>query len=387
VKFTPGNHVDQRAGIVFNVNGNRGGYYVEITPTAMLSAKERQSRHEVTFYTVSGTQPNTRIPTKGASATIIEDRWHNIDVYYGWSGDRVAIWIDGKKHIDINVPGGQQVTPNGKFGMFIRGRTDAEFEYLYAIARPDEPIPEDDFSSLHAIRGWHEGMTLKNEWRFKDRRNKRKRKRKGSKPKKNLQFMDEFGPYVHEIREFDVKFEPAPVQYSKLFSTNTWAAMVVEYRADSFGARFSIVNSERYHAVIHGEDSLTFPGVDGRVINQQLLVFGRALVVGEDEEVVIKNAAQIKARGEITTELSSKWIQTESAAQILGDWITNHWGRTIDQLEVEIFGNPLFEIGDLVAVDYPAKSMSTATHQYFVTGINTSFDQGVTTSLTLHRKN
>lgn len=386
MKFTSGNHTDQRAGLVFNVVGNRGGYYVELTPTAMLSAKERQSRKEISFYTITGLQPNVRIPAKGIEGGIFEDRWHNVDIYFGWDNQRVMVWIDGKLFIDINVPAGQQFSPNGKFGMFVRGRTECEFEYLYAIARADEPIPEEDFSSLHAIEGYHTGLELKREWVYKERRRKRRVKKKHNKFKKNFQFMDEFGPYVHEIREFDVKFEPAPVQYSKLFVTNTWSVVVIDYRADSFGGRFTLANSERFHAVVHGEDSLTFPGVDGKVINQQLIVYGRALVIGEDEEVVVKNEAQIKARGEITTELSSRWIQTNAAATALGKWITSHWGKTIDQLEVEVFGNPLFEIGDVVAIDYPAKSMTTTTHQYFVTSISTEFSEGLTTTLTLHRK-
>jgi hypothetical protein len=384
IKFNEGNNVDQRAGLVFNVNGNKGGYYVELTPKSHLTARERQSRKEVSFYTITGSQPNTRIPPQGREAMIVEDRWHTIDIYYGWDNQSVNVWIDGKKAISATVPAGQQFTPNGKFGMFIRGRTEVEFEYLYGIARADEPVPLDDFSSVWNLDGWHDGLKLYREWKFEW-----KKRKKSNKPKyrKNFQYMDEFGPYVHEIREFDVKFDPSPVQYSKIFSTNFWSAMLIDYRADAFGARFTMCNAERHHAVVHGEDTLTFPGVDGSSINQQLLVYGRALVVGEDVEVVSMNEAQFKARGEISTELNSPLIQTKAAAEALGKWITEHWGRTVDQLQVEVFGNPLFEVGDLVAIDDASRSMTTTTNQYFVTGINTKFDSGIVTSLTLQRKN
>jgi hypothetical protein len=384
MKFNPGNHVDQRAGLVFNVVGQRGGYYVEFTPTAMLSTKERQTRKEIGFYTITGLQPNTKIPSKGAEATIIEDRWFNVDIYFGWDNQRVAIWVDGKKYIDITVPAGQQFSPNGKFGMFIRGRSEAEFEYLYALARQSEPVPLDDFSAIRQIDGWHDGLNMYKEWKFKW-----KKKKKSNKPRhrRNFQFMDEFGPFVHEIREFDVKFDPAPVQYSKIYSTNEDNAMLIDYRGSSFGAKFTMANAGRFHSVVHGEDTLTFPGVDGKAINRQLIVYGRALVVGEDEEVVVKNDRQVRARGEITTELDSRWIQDKSTAEALGKWITNHWGVTADQLQVQVFGNPLFEVGDLVAIDYPSKSMGTSSHQYFVTGISSSFSEGLSTSLTLQRKN
>jgi hypothetical protein len=272
--------------------------------------------------------------------------------------------------------------------MFIRGRTQAEYEYLYAIARPDEPEPTEDYSSLRAIEGYHDGLRLRKEWLFKERRQRRhiKKKTRNIKYRKNLQYMDEFGPYCHEIREFDVKFEPAPVQYSRFFSTNDWSALLVDYVATAFGAKFTLANADRQHAVLNGEDTLTYSGSGGSVA-QQTLIMGRALVQDDQEEVVVENTSQLKARGEILTELSSPWIQTKEAAEALGTWITSHWSKTTDQIDVEVFGNPLFEIGDLVAVEYPKKQMAAGTHQYFVTGIRTSFSEGLSTSLTLRRKN
>lgn len=387
MKFSKFGGVDQRGGIMFNSVGNRDGYYVELTPSVRLSDKEKQQRREVALYVVkNGTRHNV-LNGKGAGAAIVDERWHTIDVFYNQGDQRVAVWIDGKKYINEHIPGGQQITPNGKFGMFIRGRTVIDYEYLYAIARGDEPEPGEDFSSFNRVTGLEEGNSLVKEWVFKWRKRRRvKKKTIKQKHRFNQQYMDEFGPYVHEIREFDVKFDPAPVQHSKLYMSNDWNAMLLEYRANAFGAKFAIANTGRGHAILNGEDSSIASGT-GETVAQQMFVFGRALVIGEQEEIIERNEQQIKARGEIVTEVSSDWIQTEGAAKALARWIKSHWSKGADEVTVEVFGNPLFEVGDLVAVEHSEKRMALNTHQYFVTSISTSFDAGIVTSLTLRRKN
>jgi hypothetical protein len=45
----------------------------------------------------------------------------------------------------------------------------------------------------------------------------------------------------------------------------------------------------------------------------------------------------------------------------------------------------LLEIGDVVAVDYPDKNLNPAYAKYFVVGIDTSWENGISTVLTLRR--
>lgn len=386
--FEGGTLVDQRAGIVFNQTTHRDGYYVELCPSRTIGPTERKTRNEITLYAVNGGVVRAPLNGKGARAAIAENIWYSVDVYFDPNSHRVSVWLDGKRVINEVVPGGQQITPNGKFGMFIRGRTSCEFEYLYGVAKGSYVEPGTDYSSFHRLAGYDMGRAFNIDWVYKRMPGKKKRKKKTRNPSyiKNEQYMDEFGPFVHEVREFDVKFDPAPVQHSKVYSTNDWGAYVLDYRGNSFGAKFFIANVDREHAVLNGEDKLLFAGTDA-AINQQLLVYGRALVFGEQEEVVVKNEAQIKARGEIVSEISSDWIQTEAAAKAVGEWIKNHWSQGADELSVSIFGNPLYEVGDVVTMDYPRYNMKPATHKYFVVGINNSFDSGLNTTLTLRRAN
>jgi hypothetical protein len=164
--------------------------------------------------------------------------------------------------------------------------------------------------------------------------------------------------------------------------TNDWQAIAPEYRSTPFGAKFILANTSRDNAVINGEDNLSFPG---NTVNQVLCVYGRVITQAEAAVSVAKNDSQIQRRGRIDTEIASKWIQTEAAAKALGDWITKHWGEAADEQQVQIFGNPMLEIGDVVAIEYAEKSMTTATHKYYVVSVSTAFDEGLTTTLTLRR--
>jgi len=82
-------------------------------------------------------------------------------------------------------------------------------------------------------------------------------------------------------------------------------------------------------------------------------------------------------------EIRSNWVQSKRAA--LG--ILKNIFKAIDgfsrDTQVSIYGNPLFEIGDVVKVNYSLKNISNQT--YFVQGVNQIFDQGLKTVLVLNQ--
>lgn len=386
--FNNTNVQHQAGGLVWNMQfGGKDGYYVELCPTSQISDKDREVRNEMVFYVIKNGKRSPNFPVKGAKAPVAMGMWGDLDVWTNYGSHVVRIFYRGQQYHHVQVPEAWRLTPSGKFGMFARGVSDVSFEYLYASSGQHEPEPQGMYSAVHVIDGMETGRNWSREWVHRNTRGQRNKRRRTKKPiwDKRQRFMDEFGPYVHEMREFDVKFDPAPVQSSFPFSTNDYAAYLIDYNADSSSARFTMVSTERYNAVLSGEDAMFSPG--GDAVNNQLIVFGRALVIEEGEEVVVKNEQQVRARGEIVTEINSDWLQSEEAAQTIGDWIVNHWSKGVDEITVNIFGNPLFRIGDVVAVEFPSQHMRAGTHHYFVTGTNTSFSHGISTTLTLRRRN
>ena len=375
----------QRAGIGFWQNSSEQGYYVEITLTNLLDgAKDRKTRGEVTIYSRKGTK--WHVVAKGQPVAIAPGIWYDLDVSVSpGSQTHIKVWLNGSMLAEGTTTADTLQTETGKFSMYARGKTNVSFEYFYG--RNNVADPPDDFGYYDLQYGGVRGNLFQREyvWEILTRRKKIKKKKwVKEKYRRSQFFFDEFGPYVHEVREFDVKFDPNPVQYSRLFSTNEWYSACLEYTSDAFGATFVIANTGRNHAILKGEDRLIYGG-GSAAVNQVLNVLGRDLQISDEETVNKKNLAAIRARGQIDTELASDWIQTKAMANDIATWIASHWSAGIDEVTVDIFGNPLIEIGDVVDVDFDREHMTPATHKYFVTAASTSFEAGISTALTLRR--
>jgi hypothetical protein len=386
-KFVAGaGKVDQRAGLlIHNSGGSEDGYYIELCPDSKIPNSEQLSRREIMLYKKSGSS-FTSLVGAGRPAAIVEGVDYELDVEYRNVGGnhKIRVWVNGKEAFSVVVAGSDRQTPNGKFGVFARGGTRAEFEYLYAIRREEEPESPEDFSFLDKIDRAYTGNQWDREWVYRWREYKRRTKKGWRKERQrfNRQFFDDFGPYVHELRQYDIKFDPNPVLHSRPYLTNDWSAVILEYRADPFGANFIVANTSRRNAIVHGEDT-TLSSSSGESLNQVLTIFGRALIVEDAQEVIAENSDQIRRRGKAEAEISSPWIQSKAMAQDIVDWMKENFSYGNDQISVTIFGNPLIEIADVVHVNYPDKYIDG---DYFVVAVRNSFSDGIETTLTLRRR-
>lgn len=376
---------DQRAGMVINSSGGEDGYYIELRPTKFISAAARSGMNELIVYSRKS-NVSTILQAPGKPVVLSQGIPIEIDVAISVvSGfDVLDVWVNGvRTHPNITVPTVNKVAANGRFGMFVRGQSKISTEYLYGVNRTEVADP-DNTGFFDRVTGGYQGGQWDREFVYNWKTGTPKIGRNQSKRviKFAQQYFDEFGPIAHEVREYDIKFDPKPVLHSQLYMTNDWQAIVPEYRSTPFGATFILANASRDNAVINGDDNLSFPG---NTVSQVLCIYGRVITQAEAAKVLVQNASQVQRRGIIDTEIASQWIQSQPAAQALGDWIVKHWGEAADEQTVEVFGNPMFEIGDVVGVEYAEKAMTTSTHKYFVVSINTGFDAGITTSLTLRR--
>lgn len=396
-------HKSKMAGIFFNSDGIGQGYYVDIMPTSKMTAAMRKTRNEVLFYSMksNGTKKVfggevikfrrgdvTVVQNIGAEHAILEGKYFDLDIYfipYGNGNHGVMIFVDGKLLINTVIPNGSEWKQPfySRFGMFARGHSSASYEYIYGYNHPGaEYLDEETF--FDRIDGGYRGIQGQKDLIYHPRTVRNIIRRNTRARRQYIWFFDEFGPIVHEARAFDVKYntEGRPVIEAKLYLTNDTQAACVEFVHSVNGAKFLLANTSRANAVINGDDTLTVAG-SGDAIAQKLLVYGRAAKQHEEKKVTKEYEWSIRRRGVIETEYQPKWIQSDGAANSLGNWLINRWAKNLTELKVEIFGNPLIELSDVVAIQY--NDMTPATHKYFVTAIDTSFEQGITTELTLRR--
>lgn len=419
-------YTDQIAGLVIhNTGANEHGYHIEFRPSSKITAKNLKTTKELIIYSRNGaTITKNKKVGRGEHVSVREDDRdekkkkkknkdtkpkvdrdgvestrlaigqkieYDVDVTFTRDEDGnhvIRVYVNGVKRLQETMRGDDKIESNTKFGLYIRGRTKATFEYLYAVrSHATLREPADDTSYLDKIKGSYYGTYADRElpynWVTKTRMPKKNStKRKNSKPDF---FFDEFGAILHEVREYDVTFSEAPVLHSRLYNTNDWSSVVTEYRASAFGAHFIVANTTRQNAIVNGDETFN-QGGGNQTVSHRMNVIGRPLVEAEENsEVEVKNEAQIRARGEIETQVESPWIQTESAAEQLSKWISEHWSKGCDEYTVDIFGNPLLEIGDMVTIDFPEKDMTPAEARFFVTSITTAYAFGITTTLTLRR--
>lgn len=372
----------QIAGIWFwgNVAQNTM-YCVDIQRTAGLNRK-LGNEIQVLKRTSSGTL--TQVGGKGAVVAIDFDRWYDVDVVVTDTA-RITVAINGVPVMNV-IDNGTDLPVSGRAGLYVRGDSVADYEYFYMMA--DGGIQETDLdnsSYLDIIKG---GYFSNQYYRDFVTRTRVAQMRRGKKTIKYTQwydqrYFDEFGMQVHEYRPYDITFDKYPVLYSSLYVSNDSQVVQDEYVHNPFGAHFIIANAARQNAVVNGEDTLTY-GVDNSV-DQKIMITGRTVQQAETTDYVVQNDLAIRARGEIAIEFSSPWIQSEAAAKGLGDWIVDNWSVPADEVEVEVFGNPLLQIGDVVAMNYPPRDMVASTHKYFVTAVNNEWDNGLTTTVSLRR--
>ena len=392
LKFDTSGYTYGAAGLAISAGTNDSGYFVELVKTDAITANDRAKyTHELCFYVRYSNGTIKRVGPdggKGVPIAIAPGVWYDLDVRFDWTGSNIifSIMVNGMTRMNVTLGPGQGVGEplGGRYGMFTRGFTSVEFEYLYASTYAiNDTFDQTGYWDL--IKGGYKSNQWDAEWVYNTKTQTRivRGKRTTITSKYGSRLFDEFGPIVHEVREFDVKFSKTPVLHSNLYFSNESQVICPEYLPNAFGAKFVLANISRANAVVSGEDSYTF-GIDNTV-DQKLLIYGRTFTQDDEKTYTVRDTQGVKRRGEVSTDFNSPWIQTEAAAKNLGDWIILHWSGGADEVEVEVFGNPLLQLTDLVSINYPIMNMAAATHKYFVVSISNSYEVGLSTKLTLRR--
>ena len=375
------------AGIMLVSGPNDSGYYIEINLTSNVGT--RTYTNEVSLYLKTSSGTRYRV-SKGATVSVVKGKWYDIDVYreYVNGGWRFTVLFNGVRTLQVDATkanilkylGTTRIA--GRYGLFTRSNVHVEFEYIYA-SNSTEVVPMDNSSRADLINGGLRSNYY-NRFLYGNKITERLTQSSTRKLLYNSGFaFDDFGVDAHQLREFNVKFDPSPVIHSRLYMSNQWMADCVEYVSDHDSARFIVAGKGRQNAILNGQDSLLY-GPDNEV-TQTMLVYGRVVKREEEQSYTVKNENSINRRGPVELDINSPWIQSETAARKIGDWIVNHWPDGSEDLGLSSFGNPFIQIGDTVGVSYRRKGMKSQTHRYYVTGVSHSYSQGLTTDLTLQR--
>ena len=141
-----------------------------------------------------------------------------------------------------------------------------------------------------------------------------------------------------------------------------------------FKSRFAIVNASPSMVWLRkSPDTINKINVDFSLITDSLITLGN--------DVVIERVFDVANINE-TVDITSSWIQDKDTAISVLRTISRALESFSRNITVSVYGNPLFEIGDIVVVNYKLKNI--VNQKYVVQGIQQSFDTGLSTILTLN---
>ena len=186
---------------------NGSGYFIEFKPGTNATSMRRA----VSVYSKGSSGNITQHSNKGFEATFVHDKWYNLDVQFSNSGTNhyIWLWLDGRFLGKVTISSNQR--PNSDcFGMFVRGSSCYEFDYLFAYDRFDTNIDTarwgENVSYYDRITNGFVSTQGQNEFTHDNHGPRQKHSSKKYRDRYDTKFFDEFSPVVHEMRYFDIRF-------------------------------------------------------------------------------------------------------------------------------------------------------------------------------------
>lgn len=173
--------------------------------------------------------------------------------------------------------------------------------------------------------------------------------------------VEEFGTTAREIHKFSSRFE-GPSKPSGFIAGTSKNISVLSIKMSNFNAEAYVMNNT----------STSVP-------MESAFVYGNKVQRGEEQEYTTVNDTDFQYLEPIT--FSSSWIQTEEDAKLLGDWIKRSVINKGKVIEMEVFGNPLIAVSDIVSIKYVYQGI-LGTEKFIVTRVQHEFNEGLVTSLT-----
>lgn len=179
-------------------------------------------------------------------------------------------------------------------------------------------------------------------------------------------YLEEFGTVARELRKVNIKYESRPGYplYPSL-GINKFVN-VLGSRLTSFGAEIYLINNAG-----------TWVPLDDSSLNS-FSVIGNYLVTSGQHEYKDSTINEFTDPEPVVFE--SQWIQKESDAKSISNWIKDLWSKQQSVVTMQVFGNPLISVGDIVTINYSANNLD-GVKKFVIMSVSNSFNQGLETSI------
>lgn len=287
--------------------------------------------------------------------------------------------------------GGRDVTPNERITekissdywrqnrnifMFVRNDSEALYENIIAAVKTSQTdSPETFFQErLDFERGIYSGVIPLQTYNI------------FQSPRYKIYFND-FSKLVRQVRRYTPRYKN-PVLKSKLIDVSRVNPqyMVVRQSYTSFGADIFVANTSNT-AIALSEDSALPLYIYGPEVEKTsegtVSVLDFYKKIDSDGKKITDFAYNRSLYGIRSFNINGKFVQSMSQANNLMKWILTNCSRQRLKISLEIFSNPLLELGDKVKIfsvdrGYQLSNNSFGNKTFIVSEINRSVDQNGT---------
>jgi hypothetical protein len=180
-------------------------------------------------------------------------------------------------------------------------------------------------------------------------------------------YIDEFGPVAREIRNIKTRYDSSPA-IPKYVTTGLNQAVSL------LGQKLGVFTGEAY---VLNNTGTYVPLSDGAMTS--FAIIGPTISKSSPIEYMDTEIDKYSPQEPVTFD--SQWIQRESDAKNLSDWIKKQWKNKQRVIDINVFGNPLVSVADIIVVDYPYNDL-TNTQKFVVTNVTQAWRDGLTTTIT-----
>ena len=179
--------------------------------------------------------------------------------------------------------------------------------------------------------------------------------------------LDEFGTTVREIRKSNLKFNSAPA-FPISFSTGlNKSVKILGEKRSNFGGEVYVLNNSSALTPLNDQQSASF------------YIYGNTIAPSGILEYETDQIPEYINQEPVIFE--SMWLQNLSDVESLGQWIKGNIVNRGKTVSMEIFGNPLLSVGDIVTIKHAYQGL-VGTEKFIITSVQQNYNEGLSTTIT-----
>lgn len=182
-----------------------------------------------------------------------------------------------------------------------------------------------------------------------------------------VKYIEEFGPTVREIKHVTAQHEQ-PSESVFIYSNANSDTQILSYSGTEFESDLYLINTSSISNTLDSSKAT------------HISVIGKSL--DKINEIFYQDESLKNYINEEPYVYKSNWIQNEVDAIKLSEFIKNKLSKSQKVIQMQIFGNPTIQIGDIVSISYPYQDLN-GTQPFVVTGIQHSWQDGLQTIITV----